>query len=114
MLDRLPRAAVDDAFTRTTMEMVALNAAEEADAVVKQLPQRRRRQRLLAGASMAAALAIGFFIGRQWWPSANEELLRDLPVLENLDQYYQVNDVDFLRLLDKNGLFAEGDNDHGP
>jgi hypothetical protein len=34
-------------------------------------------------------------------------LLRDLPVIENIDLFYQVEDVDFLRKLDREHLFEE-------
>ena len=32
--------------------------------------------------------------------------------LDVLDRYYQADNVDFLRLLDSEGLFADEDNDH--
>jgi anti-sigma factor RsiW len=112
LLDRLPRASVDERFTKTTIEMVALSASEEADAVVRELPRRRRRQRIAGAISMLAALVAGFAIGTQIWPDPNERLLEDLPVLENLDLYYQADDIEFLRLLDKQGLFEEVDTEH--
>ncbi len=39
------------------------------------------------------------------------ELLSDLPVLENMDQYQQVQSVDFLRMLDEAHLFEDTDSD---
>jgi anti-sigma factor RsiW len=112
MLDNLPRAAVGDDFTKTTIEMVALSASQEADAIVRGLPLKRRRRRIIAGASMLAALAVGFVVGTQLWPNPNDQLLNDLPVVERLDLYYQADDIDFLRLLDEKGLFNEGDTEH--
>jgi hypothetical protein len=109
LLDRLPRAAVGESFTKSTIEMVATSASQEAEALVRELPRRQRRRRLAATLGMAGALAAGFVIGMQIWPDPNENLLEDLPVLENLDLYYQADDIEFLRLLDKEGLFAEGD-----
>ena len=112
MLDRLPRADVGEGFTKTTMEMVAVAAAEEAEAVNRALPKLKQRQRLAGVIAMVAALAVGFVIGRQAWPDPNEALLRDLPVIENIDLFYQVEDVEFLRGLDREHLFeeAEGEN----
>ena len=112
MLDRLPRASVDEQFTKTTLEMVALSAAEDAAAVASQVPRMRKRQRLAGLISMAAALLVGFAIGNQVWPDPNEALLKDLPVLENLDLYYQADDIEFLRMLDEKHLFDEGDSEH--
>jgi len=58
-------------------------------------------------AGLAGSLAVLLF-----WPNPNEQLLRDLPVLENLDEYRQIDDgesdaVEFLRMLHREGLFAE-------
>ncbi|HEX5442836.1 MAG TPA: hypothetical protein VFW87_03360 [Pirellulales bacterium] len=112
LLDRLPRALVDENFTRTTIEMVALNASQEAEELARGLPRRRRRRRILGGLGMAAALLLGFAIGTRIWPDPNQPLLDDLPVLENLDLYYQVDDVEFLRMLDRRGLFDDVESDH--
>ncbi len=112
LLDRLSRASVGEEFTKTTLEMVAVSAAEDAAAVQRSLPRIRQRQRLAGAISMAAALLVGFAIGSQVWPDPNEALLRDLPVLENLDLYYQADDIEFLRMLDKKKLFDDGDSEH--
>jgi anti-sigma factor RsiW len=112
LLDGLPRASVDEKFTRSTIEMVALEASQEAETVLAEQPRRRRRQRLLAAAGMLAAGLAGFAIGTQLWDDPNEELLRDLRVIENFDRYYQADSIDFLKALDAQGLFAEGDEEH--
>jgi anti-sigma factor RsiW len=111
MLDRLPRATVDEAFARTTIEMVALAANEEAAAVLAEQPRRQRRLRLLTAAGMLAAVVLGYFIGTRVWHDPNEVLLRDLPVVKEFELYYQVDNVDFLRMLEKDGLFVGGDGD---
>jgi hypothetical protein len=112
LLDRLPRASVGESFTRSTIEMVALSASQEAQAVLTELPRRQRRARLIGAASLGAALVAGFLIGASIWPDPNEGLLEDLPVLENLDLYYQADEIEFLRLLEKEGLFQEPDSDN--
>ena len=63
-------------------------------------------------AGVLAALAVGFVIGTRVWPDPNQELLHDLPVLQNFELYYQADNIDFLRMLDEDDLFAEGDADH--
>lgn len=113
LLDRLPRATVDEDFTKTTIEMVALAASEDAQAVLAAQPRRRRRRRLLGAAAMLATGLIGFVIGTQLWPDPNEQLLRDLRVLENLELYYQADDIEFLRMLEKEGLFVDDQGDDG-
>jgi anti-sigma factor RsiW len=114
LLDRLPRANVPESFTQTTMEMVAVAAAQEAEAVQKSLPARQRRQRLLGAFGVLAAVVAGFAIGHVLWPNPNEQLLEDLPVLQKFDLYYQADNLEFLQLLDREGVFAEGETDNAP
>jgi anti-sigma factor RsiW len=113
LLDRLPRATVDEDFTKSTIEMVAVAASQEALAVQSSLPQRQQRRRLIGLAGLAAAALVGFVAGHLIWPSPNQALLRDLPVLENLDRYYQADNLEFLQALEHEGLFVEGDDHAG-
>jgi anti-sigma factor RsiW len=109
LLDRLPRSSVHEAFSRTTIEMVAVAAAEEAAQAQSARPRIERRRRTFGAVAALAAAVVGFFIGRAMWPNPNEELLEDLNVLQNLELYYQADDIDFLRQLDRDGLFADED-----
>jgi len=111
LLDRLPRSSVGESFTKTTIEMVAVAAAEEAQAVQSDLPRRRQRQRAFGMLGVVAAGLGGFALGHSLWPNPNEQLLQDLPVLQNFELYYQADNLDFLRLLDRESVFAEEDND---
>ena len=106
MLDNLPRAEVDEAFTHSTIEMVAVSAEEEVERQLSEGPRRRRRQLLIGLGSLLSALGLGFLSVSAFWPNANDQLLEDLPVLERLDQYRQVQGVgvDFLRRLDEQDL----------
>jgi ferric-dicitrate binding protein FerR (iron transport regulator) len=105
MLDELPRTEADDMFTQTTVEMVALEAAADLETQRLATPRRRRRRLMLAAATffiggLAGALSAGWI-----WPDPNEPLLRDLPVLNYLDQYQQAQSIEFLQRLQHEGLF---------
>jgi anti-sigma factor RsiW len=111
LLDELPREEVDEDFTRTTVEMIAVQAEHELAEEQAELPSRKRKAWLLAAGSFLAAAIAGFVLVGVFSDRENKKLLRDLPVVENLDQYRQVDDIDFLRALSaKNLLPHEPDN----
>src|SRR3954470_23257179 len=58
LLDQLPRATVDDLFTRTTVEMVAVAAESEIAAATA--PAKRRMQWISGGVAAALAALVGF------------------------------------------------------
>ncbi|HVU87177.1 MAG TPA: hypothetical protein VHD36_07645 [Pirellulales bacterium] len=99
LLEELPRTQVDESFTRSTVEMIALKAEEDLVAIQAEAPRHKRRAWLIAAGLMAVAAAAGFFAVAVIGDRADEQLLRDLPVVENLDQYRAVEDIEFLRML---------------
>ena len=107
LLDELDRASPDEGFTRTTLEMVAVAAEGDVSMQQTEVPRRRRRRWLIGGCALLAAAAAGFLAVAPLRPDPNRRLLEDLPILENLDQYRQADSIQFLRLLDREGLFSE-------
>jgi anti-sigma factor RsiW len=107
LLDQLDRVTPDEDFTRTTLEMVAVAAEDDVRQKRAELPRRRHRRWLIGGAGLLAAAAAGFFCVALLRPNPNQRLLEDLPVLQNLDPYRQVDNIEFLRLLDREGLFTQ-------
>ena len=107
LLDSLPRAEVDEGFTRSTVEMVAVSAAEDVEQGQQAVVKRKRVGWFVAGGGVIAASLIGYFVTQQFASAPNERLLRDLPVIENLDLYKHADSVEFLRKLDQAGLFPE-------
>ncbi|HZZ27147.1 MAG TPA: hypothetical protein VFE46_03995 [Pirellulales bacterium] len=107
LLDQLPRATVDDLFTRTTVEMVALAAEDEVTQAKRADPAKRRRRWLEGGIAALAAATVGFVIVAMTLPDQNDALLRDLPVVKNLELYRDVGDLDLLKQLQKANLFTE-------
>ncbi len=107
LLDELDTPPVREGFTHTTLEMVAVAAAKDAQQARSEAPRRRRQRRLLVLAGLLWAGLAGFLIAKTVLPDPNRELLQDLPLLESLDQYREVDSLDFLRLLVRNKLFVE-------
>jgi anti-sigma factor RsiW len=115
LLDELPREEVGEDFTRTTVEMIAVQAERELAEVEAELPSRKRKAWLLAAGAFLTAGIAGFIAVGVYSDRENKKLLKDLPVVENLDQYRQVEDINFLRALrDKNLLPHEPDNASTP
>jgi anti-sigma factor RsiW len=110
MLESLKPAGVDEAFTRTTVELVQLENGGDSP------PRRRGRfRRVPAYLSIAAVCFIAGFGVTSWFTTFRDNrLLRDLPVVENLDAYLQVESVEFLRQLRAERLFAEEEPDERP
>ncbi len=107
MLDQLPHVTADDTFTRSTVEMVALAAEKELAEQMMAEPRRRRRRWLLVGLLALAVGVLGFVAAAKLWSDPNQRLLADLPVIDNLEVYRQVGDIEFLHKLNDEGLFSD-------
>ncbi|MEX2025949.1 MAG: hypothetical protein WEH44_01590, partial [Pirellulaceae bacterium] len=105
-LDVLGRADVGEKFTRTTVEFVAVKAAED----VVQEQSRRSQKRTWSWMAWAAAAVIAAAAG--WLALAsvldrpNRQLLRDLAVIQRVDEYRNADSVEFVQALANSGLFA--------
>ncbi len=107
MLGELDATPVKENFARTTLEMVAVEAEKDLAAEEAVAPKKRRYAIAWAGVVAATLCVVGFFVGSTFMPSQNSKLLRDLSVIEKVDQYRQVGDVEFLRMLHKEALFQK-------
>jgi hypothetical protein len=106
LLDNLGRTEADDSFTHSTVAMVALKAQDEVEAD-KQAASRKRALVWggLGAVALVAALSAYIVVDREL-NEENRELVRDLPVIERLDEYRNIESVEFLERLHKEGLFA--------
>lgn len=106
LLGELPKSEADESFTQTTVEIAAVQAEQDLQAALAARPRKRQRQWMLLGAALAAA-GLGGVLAAQWlWPEPDKELLRDLPVLEQLDEYNHADNIEFLRRLRDEELFT--------
>lgn len=110
-LDELERAEVDENFTRTTIEMVTLVEEKELQQEEQQRPAQQRRRLLFGSVGLLSAGLAGFLAVWSFWPDPNQELINDLPVLERLDEYRQIDDIGFLKLLYEKQLFPAENKD---
>jgi anti-sigma factor RsiW len=106
LLDFLPRPEPSPNFTHRTLSRAAPVVTGKRLTVCS-------RRRVLLGVGWAAALLLAAFAGYagvgRLWPHrpGEQELVRDLRVIENKPYYDLVEDMDFLRELDKPDLFGD-------
>lgn len=106
LLDLLQKAEPDAEFARSTVEMVAIQ--QEKDAELLQTTRQRKKAGWLAGGGVAIVLlaAAGYFVVWNQWLAPERQFLKDVPVIERVDQFRHAESVDFLEQLRKEGLFA--------
>ena len=107
MLDMLDRAEPDESFTRDTVEMVAVKAAEDLSRKKTQLTG--RRYLLLGGSTLGIGLSLllGYWLIASAVSRPNQKLVRDLPVIERIDEYQSAESLEFLKMLEREGLFGK-------
>lgn len=107
LLDYLPRPEPSPSFTHRTLDKLAAVRPTGPQPVVP----RRRWGLAIAGWAAAVLMAAGIGYGSVslFFPPdrTDEELARDLRVLENYPAYEAVEDVEFLRGLDHPDLFGD-------
>ena len=108
LLDGLPRVELEPSFTQTTVEMIAVSVADDVGETQLRAPRRRWAFVLVMGSLCLGAALAGFVAVKLAAPDPNAALIRDLPVIENVEHYLQGGDVEFLRKLKKSGLFSQG------
>ena len=107
MLDELEARPTGEDFTCTTLEMVALAAADDAQKAKAAMPRLRLRARLWAAGGLVGAAATGFLVITSLISDPNAQLLQDLPILESFDPYREIESIDFLLALNAEKLFTE-------
>jgi hypothetical protein len=107
LLDQLPRATVDDMFTRTTVQMVAVAAEDELAQVNAAQPAVRRRRWLEGALATLAAAVIGFVIVSVGVPSENDALVRNLTVVHDLELYQEAGNLEYLNQLQRSHLVGD-------
>jgi len=111
MLDALPKARPTLAFTTSTLSMVAVTAEADIRQAEKAINLTTVAWWVAGGALALSAAAVAFVLTQTQMERPNRELAQDLPVIERLDQYRYVDNLDFLQRLEREGLFVpeEGD-----
>lgn len=113
MLDVLEKTEPDDGFVHTTVEMIALKTKEDEEGRKSAVVRSTRITWLAAGVASLVSAVAGYFLLMNVLEAPDRKLVRDLPVIERVDEYRLVDDLEFLQQLEKEGLFVM-ETDHVP
>jgi anti-sigma-K factor RskA len=106
MLDSLNRSEADDDFVHSTVEMVAVQAVEEA----KTQKIRTIRRRNFGWVSLLVLLlgvaGTTYFAARYRLEQPNRELVTNLHLIERVDDYRNIDSLEFVKQLEAENLFA--------
>ena len=108
MLDVLPTPKAPPEFTERTMTTLKVG---ETPFVLAEQPWFGVLKQVAIAAVWVAAIGFsglfGFKATNQWMSNPTRQLLEDLPTLQKLDQFQEVESKDFLERLQKSQLFHE-------
>jgi len=113
MLNLLPRLTISEEFSRKTMSIARLeNRPASWDWYTNLIVWTRRVTILTVWVAAICLLAfVGFQTTNRWIPDPSRQLVEELPLIEHLDNYREVGDLDFLSQLEKSGYFQEETSD---
>jgi hypothetical protein len=110
LLDLLPKPEAPENFTERTLTTLKVSEVRKRMADQPWFGYVRKGS---IGAVWAAGLAVcavlGFVITSRWVPNEQTKLLADLPLLLHLDIYLEVRDLDFVKQLQRQGVFNVDD-----
>lgn len=114
MLELLPNQTASDEFTQTTMQTVRLSEETPPSASISDYYPQIRWGLMAVSWLVCVTLAswAGFMISNEWTPNPSEQLIDDLPVIQNYELYrtLEVEDaekIDFLKDLERKGLLND-------
>jgi anti-sigma factor RsiW len=113
LLDELPHTSASQEFTARTLSAIQVaRVDEEAPRMWWQkwsAPARRGAAIAVAVCALVWAGLVGYWSTTKWVPDESEQLVRDLPVIENVYKYSEVENVAFLRALESSEMFDENE-----
>lgn len=109
VLNELPESDVSPQFANTTLEMIAQTAEKEQRGNDSWLLAPRTRRIFTTGLILLIAFGLGFSLSANRGRAANEQLVNELPILEELDAYRRADNIEFLRMLRDAELFPVED-----
>ena len=115
LLDELPKADASDGFTKRTMTLLTSEETQSQLSINRWMESGRRVVIVSAWvAAVCLAAMLGFYATNRWMPNDSDLLIQDFEVIDNLDMYSEIEEMEFLRGLQRSGLFDESSQDEEP
>jgi anti-sigma factor RsiW len=112
LLDTLQQTESDDDFVHSTVAMVAVQAEQDAKTQKVRIVRRRNLMWLAISGVVLLSATLGYLVIQRRLSREDRELVRDLPVIEHVDEYRTIENLDFLKQLAQENLFP-GETDDG-
>ena len=108
LLDTLPKSKASDEFSERTLSSIKVEDLKPSGAGwFRPANWGLRMYPILGGLVLIVAATAGFSVSRYGIPDESEQLVEELPLIENYNVYSDITDVEFLQELQKSGLFDE-------
>ena len=85
--------------------MVAVQAAEDAKSQGVRVVRRRNLGRLVVAAVALLSVIVGYVAVQRRTTREDRRLVGDLPVIERVDEYRNIDNLEFLKQLESENLF---------
>jgi len=106
MLGSRETVPVDKTLVRTTMEVVTSTIEHELRADEEKIEKRKMIDFGLLIAVIVMFGVVGYQLTSFWGIKVNEQILNDIPIIEQMGYYKEIDNIDFLRALAEKGLFS--------
>ena len=109
LLNVLPTFKASGEFTQKTMSnlLAAEHAGPSAAGEIVYRHSRRGAVLALWAGVLGLCGYVSFMAANHWVPNESEQLLDDYPIVDNLDKYLEVGDIEFLKELQSKRTFSE-------
>ncbi|MFN0053381.1 MAG: anti-sigma factor family protein [Planctomycetales bacterium] len=109
LLGVLPGVKASEEFTRKTLSSIRAAEIPQQRFDSRHAARQMRRALVLAlwGIVLVASGFLGYRATTHWLPNESEQLLDEFDVIANLQDYSEVGDIEFLRILKAKRTLAE-------
>jgi anti-sigma factor RsiW len=108
LLDTLPKPKASDEFSKRTLSSIKVEDLKQSGVGwFRSANWGRRIYPVYWGLGLIVVATVAFSVSRFGIPDESQQLVEELPLIEEYNVYSDIVDVEFLQELQKSGLFDE-------